>query len=455
VTAAWRPHASEPPAATDAALRARFARGSGPPEPAIRSALLGQKGFEQLGRSLATAHAVDRAGGGAAAFFPRLQDNIQTLRAARGVLQQQAADGLHLGLAGHCLLANANLLEEQVLKVQLSLPPNFFRLLPRLRDAPLAGLPRIYGVAWHWVAHTDADLDLPLLQTYLRAYQQTRALTLTELWALPGALRAVLLENLRRLAERGALLQLARDAADRWLDTPDDRRQPTALDALRQRWAQRGAADAFVLQLRQREDDLPPAQRRRLRAWLSMHLPDGPGAQTRLQAQAGEDLQSICNSIASLRGLDTVDWRALFAATSAVMQVMANCPVHAAEREDGQDDTFHAIERLARRSALPEADVAHLLCTLTARAAHPSASDAAPAYWWGGAGRGTLRRLLAQGPAWWQPDSPAWRGRATQACLVTLAVLVAASAGWILQQQAAPDASAMLLAFTALLPHPA
>jgi cyclic beta-1,2-glucan synthetase len=44
-----------------------------------------------------------------------------------------------------------------------------------LRDEPLAGLPRIYGVAWAFVAHTDGAFDEDLLVQFLRAYQETCA----------------------------------------------------------------------------------------------------------------------------------------------------------------------------------------------------------------------------------------------------------------------------------------
>ena len=67
---------------------------------------------------------------------------------------------------------------------------------------PLAGLPRVYGIAWAYVAHTDSVLNEELFTAFLNAYQDIDELTLGELWALPTTLRVVLLENLRRVAER-------------------------------------------------------------------------------------------------------------------------------------------------------------------------------------------------------------------------------------------------------------
>ena len=83
-----------------------------------------------------------------------------------------------------------------------------------LVDEPLKGLPRIYGVAWAFVAHTDGAFDDELLERFLIAYQSTRELTLGELWALPTTLRVVLVENLRRLAEKLATQKAAREIAN-------------------------------------------------------------------------------------------------------------------------------------------------------------------------------------------------------------------------------------------------
>src|ERR1041384_1337493 len=59
----------------------------------------------------------------------------------------------------------------------------------RAREAtffpPLAGLPRVYGIAWAFVAHTDGAFDEALLVQFLSAYQETRELNLSEIWALP------------------------------------------------------------------------------------------------------------------------------------------------------------------------------------------------------------------------------------------------------------------------------
>ncbi|WP_284616643.1 GH36-type glycosyl hydrolase domain-containing protein [Aquabacterium humicola] len=419
-------------------------------EAPIRSVLFGPARFEQHGRSLARTHEVVQ--GAAAGFFPRLQDNVAMLRRARALLERHAREGHHLGPAALWLLDNAALIDEQLHQVRRGLPRNFFRLLPRLRDQPLAGLPRIYGVAWAWVAHTDAGFDPVLLEAYLRAYQAERALTLAELWALPTTLRVVLIENLRRLAERSATVQAARDAAHQWFDQPEAQRNNTQLERLERQASARGVPHAFLLVIEQRRDELPAARCRELGAWLALRLQDPAGALSRQQNEATEDQQSIRNAITTLRQIDRLDWRGLFGRTSTVMQLLAQSPVHAAEREDTQDETLHAIERLARESARPEIEVAQALLALTQRATHADERGAAPMHWWGGDGETALRESLGLAARRWpRRGSRAFGRAATAVYLPGLALLAIATTIGLLVQLAPAGTPALLLVLTGLL----
>ena len=411
---------------------------AGPLEPPIRSVLFGTARFEQHGHSLAQAHAVlDNGTRSGSNFFPRLQGNIEMLQLARAQLERRAAEGRHLGPAAHWLLDNATLIDEQLHAIRRGLPRSFFRLLPRLRDEPLAGLPRIYGVAWAWVAHTDSGFDAALLTSYLRAYQTERDLSLAELWALPTTLRVVLVENLRRLAERSATQQAARDFAHRWFDENPDASRIAELDAVLPGIKARGVEEAFLLQLEQRQEELPPEASRALGAWLSTRLPDPAASLAHQQAETTEDQQSIRNAIVTLRQLDRADWRALIAETSAVMQVLQAAPVHAAEAEVTQDETLHAVERLARRSGRSEMMVAQLmveLCNAGSRA--DPGHGGAPAYWWRGPGKSRLYEGLGLSAPWWpQEGRPARRRVTTFAYLSSLLAFSLGAAAWLLWRE--------------------
>ena len=374
---------------------------------------------------------------------------------ARALLEQHIGEGQHLGPAAHWLLDNAALLEQQIEAIHRGLPRSFFRLLPRLRDEPLAGLPRIYSVAWAWVAHTDSSLDPRLLETYLRAYQEVRELTLAELWALPSTLRVVLLENLRRLAERIALAQVARDAAHRWIDQPDDERSLGALEALDAALLARGVAEPFRLQLQQREDELPVADGHELSIWLAQRLPDVGAALSHQQAETTEDHQSIRNAITSLRSLDRIDWRRIVAATNGAMRTLARSPVFVAEHEDTQDQSLHAIERLARQAGRAESQIAQVLVGLAAAASDNAlwgGRQAALSHWYDGPGEPALREAIGLKPRRWpRSGSPAGRRAAATIYLAALVLLSLASVVTALKQHGAPAASPWLWALAGLL----
>ncbi len=423
-------------------------------EPPVRSVLFGLARFEQHGRSLAQAQAVQGTAG-AGQFFPRLDENVAMLRQSRRLIEKRHRDFRHLGAAGKWLLDNAALIDEQTHQVRRGLPRGFFRLLPRLRDEPLAGLPRIYGIAWAWVAHTDGGFDTELLTAYLRAYQQERPLSLAELWALPTTLRVVLVENLRRLAERFATLQAARDVVHHWYDGHPQQTGIGAITRLEPRMLERGVAEAFWLQLDHRMEELPAPLMGELAAWLSTRLPAPAQALARQQDESIKDLQSIRNAITALRRIDQTDWRRLIQAVSPVMQTLGQCPVFAAEATDTQDLTLHEIERLARRSGRTELEIAQQLLALTQRAGPPEDGDpdrrSAPIYWWRGAGRPTLLAALGLHEGRWPPHDTAPGQRwAAVAYLSGLAVLGLLGLYWLMSQ-ARPGLPVWLLAATALL----
>ena len=79
--------------------------------------------------------------------------------------------------AAEWLLDNYHLVEQQVREVRTDLPPGYYRQLPKLSDGPLAGYPRVFGLAWAFVAHTDSRFDPEMLTRFVRAYQTVQPLT--------------------------------------------------------------------------------------------------------------------------------------------------------------------------------------------------------------------------------------------------------------------------------------
>ena len=96
----------------------------------------------------------------------------------------------------------------------MDLPPGYYRQLPKLVSGPFAGYPRVFGMAWAIVAHTDSSFDASILVSFINAYQTIQPLMIGELWAESITLQIVLIENLRRLAQQITRSRLARHEAD-------------------------------------------------------------------------------------------------------------------------------------------------------------------------------------------------------------------------------------------------
>ena len=380
----------------------------GPIQLPIRSEIFGPQRFAQHGRSLGVTHRAAKASWRVASFFPRLKDNIFTLREAHRYIGVQARTGYDISPAAEWLLDNFHLIEAQLKEIHEGLPRSYFRALPMLIDEPLAGLPRIYGVAWAFVAHTDGAFDEDLLTQFLGAYQETRELKLSEMWALPTTLRVVLIENLRCLAERVATNKAAREVANLCCDHIESCRL-LALDELLAMLNQRGVGRVFLAQMAQRVQDSRTtgdgSDQTSLQDWLRTALPDLAAMQAQNIADQAADNLSVSNAIRSLRAIGDADWPDIIARTSALMQQMLTSPVFQAEDVATRDQTLHAIERLARRSGRGEGTVASTLQGLMHSGQSDDSASSVASYWLRGAGRSELVRTLGLH----EPAARAWQ----------------------------------------------
>lgn len=403
----------------------------GPVEPPNRSEIFGPERFAQHGHSLGATHRAQLAPSRSTAFFPRLEDNIRTLREAQQYIGAQARTGYQVSAAAEWLLDNFHLIEGQLKEIHDGLPRRYFRNLPVLIDEPLAGLPRVYGVAWAFVAHTDGAFDEDLLQHFLAAYQQARELTLGELWALPTTLRVVLVENLRRLAERLATNKAAREIANLVGDRIESW-STERLDALLALLERRGVGRVFLVQIAQRLQDHHVAGPAGHHDWLRRALPDLAAAQIQQPAEQAADNLSVSNSIGSLRLIGDADWPEIVDRTSTTMRLLLRSPAFEAERADTRDQTLHAIELLARRSGRSETEVAQTLMRLMER---EGPADAMAGHWLHGAGRQELARELGLRETWarlWLRFR--WRA-ALPAYLASLGVGTVGLVAWMLLRQ--------------------
>ncbi len=351
-----------------------------PPEPLeepIRAELFGIERLEQHAASLAAAQRVTSEPGMGRPLLPRVVENGRVLREASQAIADAVTAERWITPAAEWLLDNFYVVDEQLREIRDDLPVGFYKELPKLADEPFVGLPRVYGIAWAFVAHTDSRFDPDTLRRFVQAYQKVQPLTIGELWAIAITMRVVLVENLRRIADAIVRGRAARQEAD---ELADDLLGLSvggvkAATAVLQRYDSAPLMTAFAVELVQRLRDQDPAVTPAL-AWLSKRLaaqgsnPDAI-ALVEHQRQAAATV-TVRNIITSMRLMSAFDWATFFESVSLVDVVLREDGNYSAMDFLSRDRYRHAVEELARRSDHTELDVAR------AALAHAGAARAAP-----------------------------------------------------------------------------
>jgi len=349
----------------------------------IRAELFGAERLAQHAESLAAAQRVTPKPGIGRPLARRLRDNERVLLDAYRAIAKATHEDDPITPAAEWLVDNFHVVEAQIREVRDDLPPAFYRQLPKLADGPFIGYPRIFGLAWAFVAHSDSRFDPEMLVRFVHAYQRVQPLTIGELWAIAITLRIVLVENLRRLADRIVVRRAERhDAdilADRLLGIGDRAAEP-APEALNQ-IGQAPLATAFAAQLVQRLRDQHPGATQAL-LWLDERLTaQGTSVDEIVREEhqiQGENSVTVRNIITSMRLISAVDWPELFERMSLVDAVLRAGSVFAEMDFPTRDLYRRVIEELARGSRRSELDVARAALQAAARAGNSSKGSADP-----------------------------------------------------------------------------
>ncbi len=330
----------------------------------VREEIFGVERLEQHAESLAVAQRVTTKPRNVLSLHTRLKDNAVVLLAAYRASALELERGRGVVPAAEWLLDNYHLVEAQVREIRDDLPPGYYRQLPKLAEGPFAGYPRVFGIAWAFVAHSDSHFDPDMLRRFIAAYQRVQPLTIGELWAVAITLRIVLVENLRRLAEQmtaGRKVRAEAEAlADRLLATGGAR---SALDADIATRSPGPLSDLFAAELAKRLRNQDPSTNPAL-DWLEerLRLQGSCIDETVQHAQQRQGASNVTvrNVITSMRLLSDIDWTELFESVSLVDQRLRAASNFSAMDFPTRDLYRSAIEELARGSASTELEIVEL-----------------------------------------------------------------------------------------------
>jgi cyclic beta-1,2-glucan synthetase len=333
---------------------------AGVPEP-IREELWGVERLEQHAATLAASQRVRPGRPWDRRLTPRVWQNGRVLLESYRIIAASIREERAMTPAAEWLVDNFHLVEDQLREIREDLPASFYRQLPKLTSGPLRGFPRVYALAHDFVAHRDSRFDEETLRRFVRAYQRVQPLTIGELWAVAISLRVVLVENLRRLAERMVRSRSGREQAealaDRLLGGGRDPEPNAALRRYDEGRLDVAFAVALLGRLRDQDPEVTPAL-----AWLERRLAaQGTTADEVValehQRQAAMNA-TVRNVITSMRLISAFDWAAFFESVSPVDDTLAAHPGYLAAEFATRDRYRHAVEELARGSRHSEIEIA-------------------------------------------------------------------------------------------------
>ena len=185
-------------------------------EDTIRAELLGLERLEAHARQLAASCVLAPPRPAGSPLLKRFFQNERVLYSVHEQLLTRDDPRVTRSIDAEWLVDNFYIIQDSLREVRRDLPPGYDEQLPKLASPPLRAYPRCFALALALVAHTDSELEETRIVRFVRAFQEVVPLTIGELWALPTMLRLVLLENLRRLAEKMNWKWDEQRRAERW-----------------------------------------------------------------------------------------------------------------------------------------------------------------------------------------------------------------------------------------------
>jgi len=376
-------------------------------EEAIREELFSVERLEQHAESLAGAQSVSSRPERGRPLARRVRDNDAALLDAYRIIAAAIADKRPITPAAEWLIDNFHLAEDQIREIRTDLPPSYYHQLPKLAEGPFKGYPRIFEIAWAFVAHTDSRFEAEMLRRFVLAYQRVQPLTIGELWALAITIRVVLVENLRRLADLIAGSQISRDAADALADRllGAGVTSPELAAAALRPYTHLPLTRSFAVQFVQRLRDEDPVTTPAL-LWLDDRLSSqGTNADEIVREEhrrQGTGNVTVRNIFTSMRLMSELDWAEFFEGVSLVDEAL-RAGSDIAEMDFPTRDRYRrAIEELARGSDHSEIDVAQESILTAERAdadrktetAEPDPRRHDPGYYLIGRGRRAFEKQL-------------------------------------------------------------
>ena len=328
--------------------------------------------MNEYGKNLAKTHHISERQN-KESLLSRLSDNEKTLNEVRKILMEAIRNDITISPAGEWLIDNFYLIEEHIRTITKHLPKRYKKGLPQLLDNKSLGLIRVHSIALEFISHSDGQLDLEQLSSFIKSYQSVSPLQLGELWAIPTMIRLSLIENIRRISIFIATDRIEKNIANYWIEKllHVSAHDPKNLILLIGEMTKAGPpmTSAFVSEMHRQLLGKGFALALPL-TWMEDILNENGSRSSDLiendiQIQAVNQV-SVSNSIGSLRLLNSINWRNFVEEHSLVEQTLRRDPSGVYSKMDfaTRDNYRHTIEHISKRSKRTENEVAEIVLKL-------------------------------------------------------------------------------------------
>jgi cyclic beta-1,2-glucan synthetase len=375
----------------------------------IRAEVLGWERLAALARDLARVCRLAPPRRASSLLLQQFRRNKQVLKEVQEALRAHGGQPVARTIDVEWLTDNFHIIDDSLHEVRKDLPPGYDEQLPKLTVPPLAGYPRVYALAVVLVAHTDSELDESRIVRFVHAFQEVAPLGIGELWAVPIMLRLVLLENLRRLAEKMLWVwtetQRAEECAQRLpSSSPARAGQQGENEPIMMPAGPTELSDPFVVRLRQlvRDHQPGPGGLDLLEAELARRGSDLNEVLRREHCRQAADQVTVGNCVLSLRLLSAIDWHSFFEHCSEVESILRQDPSGTYAQQDfaTSDRYRRAVEAIARGSSADEVEVARRAIALAQAARNSEKPRDHVGYYLIDQGHVELKEAFRHRPAW-------------------------------------------------------
>ncbi|EJF85072.1 GH36-type glycosyl hydrolase domain-containing protein [Candidatus Bartonella washoeensis] len=257
------------------------------------------------------------------------------------------------------LIDNHYTIDKTIQQLRYNFPQSFIKQLPPYKKK--VEIPRIFALAWLYIAHTDSRFSQETLTAIVNGFQEIDNLTIGELWALPSVVRMLLIENIRRISLRIKETQHMRHLANEVANKIALAKNETKLHSLFTLYEELTADSTFSAHLFYRLRGASVDSTVALN-WLEKqlhHQSSSPQIATADEhTRQAADGVTMGNIIRALKTIDDVDWTVWFERVSSVDFILRKKSDFSEIDPHSRNAYRQVIETIARGSSLSEVEVA-------------------------------------------------------------------------------------------------